>query len=1252
MAIEFSPEQEKVIQLHDRNILVSAAAGSGKTAVLVERIVRMVCDEAHPVDIDRLLVVTFTNAAAAEMRERIDAGLAAQLKAHPDSEHIQRQSALLHNAQICTIDSFCLFVLRNHFHEIGLDPAFRVADENEVKLLKQDVLAKLMEDSFAEKDPEFLYCVEFFCPEGRESVLENNILWLDDQASSCPFPERWLRERKADYGDGGDGAVPDARAGGYLMHYLQEMLKGFTAQMETVQRLCEQPDGPYMYGELIEQEKEQILGAMKAESYEEYAALIPGITFGRLPSKKDDSVDPAKRELAQEIRNDVKKEVADLVADFFGSSLPVTKERAKGCARALDVLIDLVLEFHARVQEEKAKKKLVDFSDMEHLALKILLDTKENAGEDTDGNIGENSVRPSRVAEEYRDFFHEILIDEYQDSNMVQEVILGAISKERTGKFNRFMVGDVKQSIYGFRQARPDLFLKKYDTYAKEGEPCCRIDLSRNYRSRAQVVDSVNSVFERLMSRETGGLDYDASARLYAEASYPEAAGNESEFLLVEKPAGEDELNAKQAEGSAIAKRIKELRGSFRVTDRESGNLRPLQYSDIVILLRTNQGWDEEFKKVLEQEGIPVHITSKTGYFSATEVRELLQVLRVLDNPRQDIPLYGMMKSVFGGFSEEEIAQIRAGKREESLYDALCLAAETASAEKPADAENAEISPKAAAFLEKLNRFRDDTVYMPIRELLQKLVEEHDYLNYVSALPAGSKRRANVEMLFNKASDFEKTSYFGLFHFVRYIELLEKHEVDYGESDMIDENADVVRIMSIHKSKGLEFPVVFVAGMAKRFNEKDATKALIAHADMGLGVTFVDPVRRMKSKTLRQHVVSRRLKEDMLSEELRVLYVAFTRAREKLILTACVGNAAKVWERALNYPEQRLGYQHFMSASSYMDFLLPVIANTLFQVRVIEGAELVEEDEREQLDLALRREQLREIDENDENDENGETGASAGKVLNGETDLTGDGLWDRLNFVYPHKNLERLYTKTTVSELKAEAMAEKDEEAHELFGEREREGYVPGFAGSEQKVSGTLRGSAFHRAMELLDFEELLKPDFETFPKDYAEYTSVMTAPEKKAGCLNRIEDFLKKEKESMRLSGEYYDAVNPRRIADFLTQECAYRMWRAQRAGMLYREQPFVLGIDAKELQSRFDGDAPEGETVLIQGIIDVFWLEDDKIVLLDYKTDKIDSMEDLWNRYEAQMDYYSRALNRILSKPVTERILYSSALGQEAAS
>ena len=1222
MTIAFTPKQEQVIQLHNRNILVSAAAGSGKTAVLVERIVRMVCDEDQPVDIDRLLIVTFTNAAAAEMRERIALGIAAMLKEHPESEHIQRQSTLLHNAQITTIDSFCLFIIRNHFHEIGLDPAFRVADENEIKLLAREVLDELMEECHREGSEDFLHCVEFFCPGGRESVLEDDILSLSNRAASCPFPEEWLLARKQDYAAQTPQELLAGETGKYLKRYVDAMLEGCIGKLSEVQKLCESSDGPYMYGELVEGELDALRSLREYDALTEYSVRVLGISFGRLPAKKDESVSPVKRELAKKLRAQVKDILQGVGEKFFQTPLELAAEQSKACESAVNALIDLTLEFDRRMGQRKRERKMIDFSDMEHYALEILLDK--------DGD----EIRPSRVAEEYRQFFHEILIDEYQDSNLVQEYLLKAVSGESDGRFNRFMVGDVKQSIYRFRLARPELFLEKYDAYEEDGDDCCRIDLSRNFRSRVQIIDTVNSVFSRIMSRKIGGIAYDERAALYAGADYPAGAGNESEMLLVEKPDKEEGISAREAEALAVAGRIRELKRGFQVLDKASGTLRPVRYSDMVILLRTTQGWDEEFKKVLEQEGIPVYVTSKTGYFAASEVQELLQVLRVLDNPRQDIPLYGMMKSVFGGFTEEEIALLRAGRRGCSLYEALCAwedrtatnagedAAEreedqmTAVVEGFTPAETGRLCAKVTAFLEKLRTYRGYTVYMPIRELLQRLVEEHDYLNYVTALPAGGKRRANVEMLFTKASDFEKTSYFGLFHFVRYMEQLEKYDVDYGEAEMLDENADVVRIMSIHKSKGLEFPVVFVSGLSKKFNTQDYSRALIADTDMGLGVTYVDPVRRIRNRTLRQSVLAGKLREENLAEELRVFYVALTRAKEKLILTTTAENAAQMWENAREYHSQTLSYPDYMEAGSYLDFLMPILPVTDLQVHIVERGDRVAAAVEEQLDLAGRLETLQ----------------RAGQYADENAAQT---LRDRLSYVYPWKSLEKLYTKTTVSELKVTAMAQKDEAAYHAFEEREVVPYIPTFRREKENISGTVRGNAFHRAMEILDFQQILGGQFTELPGNYEDYRKGLN--EKK--LADDLRGFLKEETVNLRLSKEYYEALNQKKLIRFMKSEFAYRIWAAELRGELYREQPFVLGIGADRLSEEF----PEGEKVLIQGIIDVFWLENGEIVLLDYKTDVIDSMENLWNRYEVQLSYYQEALERLMKMPVKEKVLYS---------
>ena len=1268
MGMKFTPEQQRVIELHNSNILVSAAAGSGKTAVLVERIIRMICDGEHPADIDRLLIVTFTNAAAAEMRERIAAGITARLETDPGNEHIQKQSALLHNAQITTIDSFSLFLIRNHFNEIGLDPDFRVADEGEIKLLQQEVLAQLLEDAYAgqfvpEAPEQFHACVEYFCPGGRESVLEQHILNLSRYAGSFPWPAEWLEERKNDYAAGDMEALVCSDYGQYLTERVNRTVEGCLEKLREVKRLCELPDGPYMYGELTEAEIEQLERLTSCKDLEEQAAKVPAVTFARLPSKKDDSVDPAKRELAKAIRNSVKDTLSDLSESYFKTPLELAVEQGKACREPLRMLLDLVLEFDRRLLAAKQERHLIDFSDMEHYALQILL--KREKVEET-GSIGTDRAKtkyrivPSDVAMEYRQYFQEILIDEYQDSNLVQEYLLSAISGEAEGHYNRFMVGDVKQSIYKFRLARPELFLEKYDTYQETGD-LCRIDLAKNFRSRIQVVDAVNGVFSRIMSREIGGIAYDDKAALYPGAVYPaqEDPAYGSELLLIRKPEkGEREEsgigeqhaegagvlvdydNVRQLEALAIAARIKQLKGSLQVMEKSAGELRPVRYSDMVILLRTTSGWDEEFKKILEQQGIPVYITSKTGYFGALEVQELLQFLRVLDNPRQDIPLFGVMQSVFGGFTQEEIAQIRSGgeghsRKRMTLYEALKEVAQSGRTVEEGEeisagesaGEEAELSQKADTFLQRIGHYRDLTPFTSIRDLLQRILDDYDYLNYVTALPAGSKRRANVEMLLTKASAFEKTSYFGLFHFIRYMEQLEKYDVDYGEADTLDENADVVRIMSIHKSKGLEFPVVFVSGLSKRFNMQDANQSLIVDMDLGVAVDYVDSVRRIKNKTLRRTVLSAKMKEDNLAEELRVLYVALTRAREKLILTAVLDKADEKWELAQMTGQERLTYLDFCEVGSYMDFLLPILPQTGIAVKTLRTEDLAVEELREQLRMGDRREQLR-------------------LIACGETTLTGDPeenerklmyLRERFAYQYPHPGLQKLYTKTTVSELKIAAMAEKDEAAFHTFEEKEVVPYIPGFRREQEKVSGAVRGNAFHRTMELLDFTYLFTESglFTGCPNNYEEYRRGLD----KNRLQNRLEEFLQRETISLRLTEEYAKAVSLPKILNFLEQELAYRMWRAQEQGLLYREQPFVLGIDAK----RLDPDLPEGEKVLIQGIIDVFFIEDGEIVLLDYKTDVIDSLEALWNRYNVQIQYYEEALTKLMQMPVKERILYS---------
>lgn len=1180
MGIQFTPDQQKVIDLHEKNILVSAAAGSGKTAVLVERIIQMVCNEANQVDIDRLLIVTFTNAAAAEMRERISTGIAAMQEKFPESEHIERQAALLHNALITTIDSFCLYLVKNHFQEIGLDPAFRVADEGEIKLMKQDVLAALLEEHFAQKQEAFEECVEFFCATGKEKNMEEIILQLYTYADSNPWPEAWLEACRKSYEIESVEELEQSPIGEYIQEYLQKMCGSLLVTMRRLKALCLEPDGPYMYGDTMEFETEQLEKLCTCISLREWEVKLQALSFKALSSKKDDTVNAEKREYAQKQRGHVKDTLNKLNEQFFGILLSTNVEQIKRCKGPVNTLLDLTLEFGKRLGEKKRERKVLDFSDMEHYALEILL---ERDGE---------TVWPSKVAKEYREYFKEILIDEYQDSNLVQEYLLLAVSGEEEGRFNRFMVGDVKQSIYKFRLARPELFLEKYKTYQSEEGECRRIDLSQNFRSRETVLNTVNHVFERLMSEEVGGIPYDSHARLYPGAVYSENEESISELLLLNKPTQESGLDSKEAEGYLLAYRIKELKKEYQVTDKVTGKLRPAQYKDMVILLRTTAGWDEIFKRVLEKEGIPVYITSKTGYFAATEVQELLQMLRVLDNPNQDIPLFGTLKSIFGGFSEEEIASLRSVDKQAHLWELICNRAQNG-------------DEKCAVFVALIERYRSYAVYMPIRELLQTLVEEFSYLHYVSALPGGNKRKINVEMLFIKAADFERTSYFGLFHFVRYIEQLEKYDVDYGQDDMLDENADVVRIMSIHKSKGLEFPVTFVSGLGKPINLMDAKKSFLMDMDFGIGTDYINATNRYRAKTIYRTGLAIKQREETLAEELRVLYVALTRAKEKLIMTGVTEAAEEGWQKREFIQSGTMPFERFMGAKNFLEYLLPTLEENVVKVRFFGEKDLQIAQIKEQFDMLGRRQALEE----------------AGERLDV---ATYHKLQEIFSYEYAHANLQNLYTKTTVSELKIAAMADKDEAAFHQFEKPTRETLLPGFLKENKDISATDRGNAYHKVMELMDFEQFFVE---------GELVENVEA---------RLQEFLDQKVASKVLSPLYAGAVNRRKIVSFLRTPLAKRMWEAQRKGELYREQPFVLGISASKLGEQF----PAQEKVLIQGIIDAFFVEEGQIVLLDYKTDKVQTGKELWDRYATQLEYYEEALSSLMQMPVKEKILYSFSL------
>lgn len=1284
MGVSWTTEQQQVIDLRNRNILVSAAAGSGKTAVLVERIVKIITDKNHPVDIDHLLIVTFTNAAAAEMRERIGNAIEKALDEQPGNEHLLRQLTLIHNAQITTIDSFCLYVVRNHFHEIDLEPNFRIGDEGELKLLREDVLGRVLEQNYEEPSEAFSDFVEGYASGRTDAALNEMILQLYEFSRSYPWPEKWLDSFVGIYRIENREELDRAEWLAPLTENICFVLKDCEQLLKQALAITQQDDGPDMYEKAVQSDLEKYESLSKLTSFCELYGALSDIKYDRLASSRGFEGDPDKLELVKSLREQAKDVVKKICKQYFFCSPEMMIEQLERTEPMLEEVVRLTKQFADEFAAAKRRKNLVDFHDVEHFALQILVD--------------EETEKAKKTAEEFRDTFEEIMIDEYQDSNEVQETLLRSISREERGENNIFMVGDVKQSIYRFRLARPELFMKKYDSYSLEESTTQRIDLHKNFRSREEVLTCTNDIFYKIMARSLGNVEYDAEAALYPGASYPampvqknhageKAAEDEKvsgkqingftpEILLADS---NDELledidfsDKKTLEAKMVAEKIRHLMKTQPVTDKATGELRMARYSDIVILLRSLSGWADSLVEVLNGNGIPAHTVSSTGYFSTVEVQTVLSMLRLLDNPRQDIPMAAVLRSPMAGLTDEELAVLRLEDGSVPFHEAVLELAEglyeedgqkeisDSEADSEADQKQGRNADgkkeddiettahrKLLKFYKKYRQLRQLVPDTPIHELIEIILRETGYGHYVAAMPAGSRRTANLNMLLEKAAAYEKTSYKGLFHFVRYIDELQKYDVDFGEADMVGENEDVVRIMSIHKSKGLEFPIVIVSGMGKNFNKQDTRSKMVLHPELGIGLDYMDGKKRIKSPTIAKKAIAKQIDLENLGEELRVLYVALTRAKEKLILTGTLKDAPEKLEffrqqaNLSKAADRPLSYLTREGASGYLDWILPAVLSygDKYPVRIVEAAELVLDEVENQLeqneDLTERIEEIEAAD----------------------TQLVGQ-LKQRFSQRYPYQVDVLRKNKYSVSELKHRAMRERfeaeQEETVPAFLEEPVTPTIPLFIQREESVEqetanrGALRGTAVHRVMECYDF-----------------------ASEK--SVQEQMEAMEKEEK----ITADMRALVKEQIVADFVSSETGRRMALAQCGGALYREKPFVMGFTEEELENygfgvgsntdsceniyeKTDSDQEkeeqkkvrhEEDLTLIQGIIDVFWIEKDGIVLLDYKTDRVQQAKELIDRYATQLKLYADALERVFAArklKVKEILIYSFFLEQ----
>jgi len=1210
-------EQQNAMKLKGRRLLVSAAAGSGKTAVLTERIIRRITDIENPVDADELLVMTFTKAAASEMRERILKEMEDRLETSepgtPEYDRLARQTALIDAAKITTIDSFCLSVLRDHTDSLEADPAFRVGGEEELGLLKADVLEKMMEACFEKADPEFVRFVDSYAHGKTDEGVGKLILSVYNFAESMPWPEEWYDAERNETEPETIRSTPvdEFPWVRYLIGEMKKFAGETMKKLDAAILLCREENGPSGYLKTLSSEREKLETMERAETYGDLKNALLSFDWPNI-GRNPKNTDPETAGLVKAVRDSYKKQIRDELIVRFVFPEELIRSDLSNASAAVRMLIDLAESFGEQYAAKKRERNLVDFNDLEHMALTLLWDRNPDG-----------SRVKSAIAREYETEFREIYVDEYQDSNRVQEQLIKALEHGEV-----FMVGDVKQSIYSFRQASPELFSEKYETYEKyDGEEAeetekpvpanvgTRINLTKNFRSRTEVIDTVNKVFRRLMDKSLGNVDYDEDAELKYGAGYApygEEPGTvpagKTELLLADTADADEDADNRETEARLVAAEIKRLTdpvSGISVWDRKTKSYRRAGYSDIVILLRTQKGWAETFVNTLTGEGIPAYAETNTGYFDTVEVKTVLSILSAADNPLQDIPLAAFLCSPVIGMTEKEIAGIVSGwnrdhresGKEIRLYRKLREAFEAG--------ETSALHEKIGRALGMLKDFSGKAVFMKLKELIRYLYDETGYYDYVSALPGGPVRRANLDMLLKKAADFEMTGYSGLYDFNRYIENLKKYETDFGEASVSGENDNTVCIMSIHRSKGLEFPVCIVSGLRKKFNLQDTAQMIVSDPVLGTGADTADPVLHIKGNTLKKNIISWRRKSETLGEELRVLYVAMTRAREKLILTGCMENPAeriRSLAEKRDMPDGRIAMTDIRSAGNYLDWIFMAVSGSPdfcgIDMRTVAAA-----------DLALSAAQ--------------ETGRAERIRKETEEILREKAEPVYIDTDYPYEADVGLHTKLSVSELKR--MGQNADEEMTAFPDFVRDTADAGVSsasagtlsnGSAEAAAG--RGTVYHRVMEKLDYAAVTDRD--------------------------SFSAFLQKLKEQGQLSEEEYDCIDRKDFDAWFSSPLMRRMAEAFRKGKLKRESQFVMTLPADEIYPGIGSKEP----VLIQGIMDAWFEEEDGIVLVDYKTDHVSEAAELKKRYAVQLDYYAKALTMMKHKNVRERILWSFALGE----
>ncbi|MCZ8511164.1 helicase-exonuclease AddAB subunit AddA [Paenibacillus filicis] len=1293
----WTDDQWDAISIRGHSMLVAAAAGSGKTAVLVERIIRRIADEQDPVDVDRLLVATFTKAAAAEMRHRISEALEKALAREPGSDHLRRQLALIQRASITTLHSFCMEVIGRYHQLIGLDPGFRIANETESALMRQDILEELLEERYglAEEGDAFWRLADTFSGDKSDAGLFQLIQRLYDDSRSHPWPNLWLREQASAFESG--LASDDHPWLTSLRASVKLELLGVQALLQEAAALTGEPGGPEPYMANLEDDMtvvSYLLERVQAPGWDVLYHAFQGAAFGKLKACKGDAYDKALQEQVKELRNEAKERLGKVKEELFVRTLEQFDAELKDMAPLMVLLTELVIAFGERYGKAKMDKSLVDFSDLEHFCLRILCSEDAQEGQ----------LSPSSSAMDYREQFVEVLLDEYQDTNRVQEAIVELISRQSPG--NRFMVGDVKQSIYRFRLAEPGLFQEKYKSFRKdEPEPGQRIDLARNFRSRRQVVDGTNYIFHQVMNEAVGEIAYDDRAELVYGAGYPDDPepgryDAAAELILIDRTAGAEDaagsaaseedanraetadgtedaaaehaaeeardLDAVQLEARYIGARIRTMLGMdggqpMRVFDKAQG-MRAATFRDVVILLRATQQWAPVMIEELKQMGIPAYAELSTGYFTATEVQVLISLLRIIDNPYQDIPLAAVLRSPIIGLSASDLARIRIYSRHSAFYDAVRAYAK----EEAEEGKDPGLMKKLSGFLQQLRSWRQQAQMGSLADLVWDIYRQTHYFDFVGGLPGGQQRQANLRALYDRARQYEATSFRGLFRFLRFIERMQLGGGDLGTARALGEQEDVVRIMTIHKSKGLEFPVVFVAGLAKSFNRRELTDPFLLHKELGFGPKTLDLASRVSYPTLPWLAIKRKIQLEMLAEEMRVLYVALTRAREKLFLVGSVKGGDKLaasWARYVRHEGRELPDDALAKARCYLDWIGPAI------IRHPDG-ELLREAAG--IDFIHRpflanetsewRVELLSPDPFAALAEAAPTVMAAEDKLQSvlrlepvsETERWEQEVWRRLSWTYPHQQTTKVLSKTSVTELK------RLSEHHKLMELLMEEPEVPVWTGADASpdtdtdtppapsapasltaAGGTVPagGGSYRPAI-------VRRPRFlEERKANAAERGTVFHSVMQHIPLSGSVDEAavrmtLDRMAERELLTDEQRPLVDPAVIVSFFESVLGRRLLQAAK---VHREVPFSYGVPAKDVYGAGSTGLAD-ETVMLQGVIDCVFEEEAGLVLLDYKTDRLKGSkpERIAEGYRLQLDLYARAVETIWKRPVIGKYLF----------